>query len=439
MSRAVKSSLASLALLVAMAPVAFAQAVPASTMSPSVGPSLPSVDGIFHYALRGSENVNFQNNGSSTTNSTTFSGDAAYNSTSVVHPFSMLYAGGLILGNQYNGTVRTFQNFALSQGLVVGRWNFGISDSVSYLPQAPTLGLSGIPGIGDLGSQPGQGASSGPAGGVLTNNATNVSNALSGRAERELSLRTSISGSGSWSILRFPKGEGLENTQYSGNLGLNHRLDARDTISGSVLYSTYSYGSGIDLTMQTRGISAAFERILSRTLTMSASAGPMWLSSSNKALIPSRITLGTDLNLSYLAGFTHMSLSYSRGVNGGSGVQPGALSDNLSASIGRSYGPDWMASLSGNYTHTSGLVQNGALVGSSNPLFPYAGGKTNLVYGGVQVSRRLSDSLSAFASYTLQHQSIDNSLALQNAYSGLTQTLGVGISFSPHSTSLGQF
>ena len=439
MSGSLKSCVATLALFAATASVACAQAVPASIMSPSVGPSLPSVDGVFHYALRGSENVDIQNGGSSTSNSTTFSGDAGYNSRSVAHPFSMLYAGGLILGNQYDGTVTTFQNLALSQGLVAGRWIFGISDSVSYLPETPTLGLSGIPGVGDLGSQPGQGASSGPAGGVLTNNATNVSNALSGNVEREFTPLTSISGSGSWSILRFPKGEGLGNTRYSGDLALNHRLDPRDTISGSVLYSTYSYGNGINLTMQTRGVNASFDRILSSTLTMSASAGPMWISSSNSALIPSRVTLSTNLNLSYTLGMARMSLSYSRGVNGGSGVQPGALSDDLSASIGRAYGRDWMASLSGSYTRTSGLVQNGALVDTSNPLFSYAGGNTNLIYGGVQVSRRLSDSLSAFASYNLQHQSIDNSLALQNAYSGLTHTFGVGISFSPHSTFLGQF
>jgi hypothetical protein len=439
MSRVLKSCVASLALLAGTVSVAFAQAVPASTMSPSVGPSLPSVDGIFHYALRGSENVNLRNDGSGTSNSATFSGDAAYNSTSVVHPFSMIYAGGLILGNQYNGTARTFQDLALSQGLVAGRWIFGISDSVSYLPETPTLGLSGIPGVGDLGSQPGQGASSGPAGGVLTNNATNVSNSLSGNVERELTPLTSISGSGSWEILRFPKGEGLENTRYSGDLALNHRLDPRDTISGSVVYSTYNYGNGIDLTMQTRGVNASFDRILSRTLTMRVSAGPTWISSSNSALIPSRVILSANLNLNYILGMSRVSLSYSRGTNGGSGVQPGAVSDDLSASISRTYGPDWTASLSGNYTHTSGLLQNGALVGSSNSLFPYAGGNTNLIYGGAQVSRRLSDSLSAFASYNLQHQSIDNSLALQNAYSGVTQTLGVGISFSPHSTSLGQF
>lgn len=434
-----KSCVAALALLAATASVACAQALPASTMSPSVGPSLPSVDGAFHYALRASEMSEFGNEGFGTGNSASFSGDAAYNSTSTAHPFAMIYAGGLLLGNQYGGHVTTFQNLALSQGLVTGRWHLGVSDSVSYLPQTPTLGLSGIPGVGDLGTQSGDGPSSGPAGGVLTNNSTTVSNALSGSVERELSLRTSISGSGVWSMLRFPKGDGLENTMFSGDLGLNHRLDARDTISGTAIYSTFSYGGGIDLSMQTRGINAGFERILSSTLKMSVSAGPTWLSSSNSALIPSRVTVSANANLGYTHGFTMMSLGYSRGVNGGSGVQAGAISDNISASISRTYGRDWSASVSGNYTHSSGLVQNSALTGSLTSSFAYLSGTTNLTYGGVQVSRRWTDSLSAFATYNIQHQSIDDTLTSQHAFSGLTQTLGVGISFSPHSTSFGQF
>lgn len=434
-----KSCVAALALLAATASVACAQALPASTMSPSVGPSLPSVDGAFHYALRASEMSEFGNEGFGTGNSASFSGDAAYNSTSTAHPFAMIYAGGLLLGNQYGGHVTTFQNLALSQGLVTGRWHLGVSDSVSYLPQTPTLGLSGIPGVGDLGTQSGDGPSSGPAGGVLTNNSTTVSNALSGSVERELSLRTSISGSGVWSMLRFPKGDGLENTMFSGDLSLNHRLDARDTISGTAIYSTFSYGGGIDLSMQTRGINAGFERILSSTLKMSVSAGPTWLSSSNSALIPSRVTVSANANLGYTHGFTMMSLGYSRGVNGGSGVQAGAISDNISASISRTYGRDWSASVSGNYTHSSGLVQNSALTGSLTSSFAYLSGTTNLTYGGVQVSRRWTDSLSAFATYNIQHQSIDDTLTSQHAFSGLTQTLGVGISFSPHSTSFGQF
>lgn len=438
MSGSLKIYIASLALLAAAAPAAFAQAAPASTMSPSVGPGLPSIDGIFHYTLSASEQLQTGDLESGLGYSTALSGTASYTSRSVAHPFSLLYAGGLLLGNLYSNNLTPYQNLAISQGLVKGAWSFGVIDSVSYLPESPTTGLSGIPGVGDLGSQPTTGPSSGPAGGILTANATNISNALTGDAERRLSARTSASGSATWSILRFPNSNGLDNRQIVGQLGLNHRLDVRDTVSGNVSYSTLSYGSGIDLSIQTRGINGVFQRILSRTLSMSASVGPLWISSSNSALVPSNLTVATDLSLNYLRNDVSGSINYTRGVQGGSGVQAGVLADSTSAAVGRTFGPDWMTSVSANYTHSSGLVQNGALAGSELG-FLYSGGSTNMIFGGAQVSRRLSKSLSAFASYNIQHQSIDSSLAFQNAFSGLTQTFGVGITFSPRSTRLGQF
>jgi hypothetical protein len=427
---------------VSIASMAYGQALPTATAAPSAGPGLPSIDGIFHYSLRGSELLQTGYRGSGVSYSTVLSGDASYSSPSVVRPFSMVYSGGLFLGNQYSDTVRTFQNFAVSQGLIRGLWSFGISDSVSYLPQSPTTGLSGIPGVGDIGSSPAQGPSEGPAGGVLTYNSTNVSNALTGSVSRRVTPLTSVSGSGSWSILRYPDGTGLENTQVSGQLGVSHQLDRRDTVSGSATYSTFSYGAGIDLSIQTEGVNAAFSRVLSHTLSVSASAGPMWISSSNKALIPSNLTVASNFNLSYAGETTSAALSYSRGVNGGSGVQPGAIADSVAFSAGRSYGRDWAGSLTANYTHSGGLLkQTAVIVGFPAGQFPflYGGGNTNLAYGGAQVTRRISQTLSGYLSYNIQHQSIDNSLIFQNAFSGLSQTFGIGISFSPRSTRLGQF
>jgi hypothetical protein len=436
--------LATMTLFAAAASVACGQAAPAATsMAPTVGPiTLPTLDGIFRYSLSASELVQTGYRSSGVGFSTVFSGDAAYNSKSEARPFSMVYAGGVMLGNQYGRSATTFQNLSLSQGLIKGAWSFGVSDSVSYLPQSPTVGLSGIPGVGDLGPFPYQGPSSGPAGGVLTNNMTSVSNALSGTVARRLTALTSAYGSASWMILRYPNSDfGLENSSVSGQAGLNHRLDVRDTISGSASYSTFSFGSGIDLTMQTKGINGAFQRVLSRTLSLSVSAGPQWISSSNSLLLPSRTTVAADLGLTYSREFTTASLSYTRGANGGSGVQPGAILDSVSASIGRTYGRDWTAGITGNYSHSNGLLNPGAITGpaAGQAGFLYSGGNSNAVYGGLQVSRRIGNSLSAYASYNLQYQSIDNSLAAQNAFSGTSNTFGVGISFSPRASRFGSF
>ncbi|MEO6912195.1 MAG: hypothetical protein ABI158_14865 [Edaphobacter sp.] len=426
---------AALALFAAVSSIAYGQAAPSSVLSPTVGPVLSAIDGTFRYSLSASEMAQIGYQGQGASYITSLSGNAGYTSTSVTHPFGMLYSGGVLFGNQYGQGTRPFQNFVVSQGLVTGTWNFGISDSVSYLPQSPTTGLSGIPGVGDLGAFPIQGPSAGPAGGVLSNNSVSISNALSGNIERRLTGLTSISGSSTWMILRYPDNNGLDTSQISGEVGLNHRIDARDTVSGNVDYSTFSYGSNINLTVQTKGINGVYQRVLSRSLSMSASAGPMWISSSNSAQIPSRTTVSVNASLGYSRKFMTASLGYMRGVNGGSGVQPGALSDGFMGSIGRTYGRNWMTSLSADYIRTSGLLQTTV----PTPGFPYTGGASKTAFGGAQVSRRLTQSLSAFASYNLQHQSIDNSLASQNAFSGLSQTFGIGISFSPRSTRLGQF
>ncbi len=196
-----------LALCAAVVPAMYGQGTPDSSMSPTVGPSLPTIDGVFHYSLSASEMLQNGYRSQGATFTTSLSGNAAYNSRSTVRPFSMLYAGGLLMGNQYRQSVRTFQNFAVSQGLVAGAWIFGISDSVSYLPQSPTTGLSGIPGVGDIGAQPIQGPSVGPAGGALFNNSTNISNSLSGSVERRLTPLTSASASARSPIARARRRE----------------------------------------------------------------------------------------------------------------------------------------------------------------------------------------------------------------------------------------
>jgi len=404
-----------------------------SSVSPSM--NLPTPDGIFHYSLSASQLIQFGYYGSGTAYTTSLSGNVGYVSKSTKLPSTILYSGGVLFTTQAGQGTSTFQNLAISQGLVNGPWAFYITDSVSYLPQSPTTGLSGIPGIGDLGSLPIDGPSQGPAGGVLSNFGTRVSNMLSGTAERRITGKTSISGSGNWTLLRFVDGySGVDNTQVSGDVALNHRFDARDSGSLSATYSNFTYDS-LGYAFHTRGLSASFQRVLSRTLSASVSAGPTWIDSSNSALIPSRLTFGGGVGLSYTRRFTSAAINYNRGVNGGSGVQPGAISDSVQGSVGRTYGRDWAASVSGNYIHTSGLANNVA----SSPLFPLGGGASSTVYGGLQVTRKLGRSFSGFLSYTAQRQSVDNTLASQNAFQGLSQTIGIGISFSPRSTRLGQF
>jgi len=166
--------------------VCHAQAVPTAEsplMSSSLGPNLPSLDGVVHYALSASEIVQYGYYGpGDVSHSTDLSGDIAYTSKSTVRPFGLLFAGGVILANQSGQGTSSFWNLTASQGYITRHWAFNISDSFSFLPQSPTTGLSGIAGVGDLGF-PVESPTTGPAGGILTTSGDRIGNTLTGSVE----------------------------------------------------------------------------------------------------------------------------------------------------------------------------------------------------------------------------------------------------------------
>jgi hypothetical protein len=431
-------------LVLAMGSISYGQAIPAGGASMSTntsGPNLPNLDGIVHYALSASEIIQYGYYGSGqVTNSTALSGDVAYTAKSTVHPFNLLFAGGVILPNQSGQGTTYYSSAAVSQGYVTRHWNFNISDTVSYLPQSPTTGLSGIAGVGDLGSLPVEGPVTGPAGGIFTNAGNRISNTLTGGTERQINHDTSVSGFGSWSLLHFLDNNGLDSTDVSGMVALNRRLDARSTVSLNAVYTTISYSGDPTLVglnepdIETRGINVSYSRVLNRSLSMSVSGGPEWISSSNSTLIPASINASASASLSYSHRLTGVSVGYSHGVNAGSGVLPGAISDNVFASVSHTYGRKWVAALNAGYTHSSGLTE--IVIGNS--IVP-TNGVFDSTFAGVQVTRAISTHFSGFASYTIQDQSSKNALFLQNALNGTSQTFGIGITYTPRSTRLGQF
>ncbi len=166
-----------------LAPAGHAQAVPAATApAPYQGFGVPDLRGNLTYALSASESVTTgYNGGNGTATSTNLSGDAAYLSRSETHPFSAAYSGGFLGSTSGPQPSTTFQNLSLSQVFRQKKWNFIVGDTVSYLPQSPTVGLSGIPGLGDLAIDPvqiGQGFGSG----ILSNYANWVSTFISATA-----------------------------------------------------------------------------------------------------------------------------------------------------------------------------------------------------------------------------------------------------------------
>jgi hypothetical protein len=421
----------------ALSVAAFGQAIPTATeaITPTpagtTGPRLSWVDGTVHYALTLSQIVQLGYFGSgNTTTSTAVSGNVGYVSLSQWHPTSVLFSGGVLFGQSGQG-VSTFQNLTLSQSLIRGLWLMNV-------------GVTGVPGIVDIGGGTLDGPASGPAGGVLTYSGNRISNTLSGSLERRLTARTSASGGGSWAILHFLDDRaGLDTSAITGQVGLNYRINVRNSASISAVYSSYDT-TGVfavlppgypnnNVTFVAKGINVSYSRQWTRALSSDVSVGPQWIQSSSAQLIPDRLDVYVNAGLGYGRRLTSYSLRYTHGVNGGSGVQPGAISDNIGASASRNFTRVWAGSASFGWTRTSGLLNLYPALG------PAINGATTTEYGTLQVSRGFTRTISGYASYSIQNQSVNKVLSTQNAFNGTSHTFAVGVSWTPQAKRLGEF
>lgn len=400
-----------LAILLIAGAVAHAQVVPAATASGG----LPST-GNLHYAFRYSQGAQFASDmGDWQTSTPSVSLD--YASENQRHPFSLNYSGGYtwtLTGPTYSTGL--FQRLFLAQGFEWRKWNVRVSDDVSYRPQAPTTGFSGIPGIGEPIGEPSPNPP--PTQTILTLKSRVVENSVNGEIERSLRYGSSLSVGGGTDLLRYPDGDGLDTNTQMANAGLTWRLNARNSASFDYRFSQFSY-PGFGITFITNTGFFGFHRTWNRKVNSDLSAGPQWTSSSQSTAIPSSIGVAVDAALNYQFRSVSAGLNYNRGTNGGSGYQFGSKSDAVTANFSRRFGRDLNVGTAGGYTRTTGLQNN----------------EVNSETGGVQVSRRIGRLISAFANYTAMNQSSGATLPA-GTLNQLMHVVGFGIEYSPRDTHL---
>ena len=428
---------AAFAVLFAGVRAAVGQALPAAEASPiSTGFGLPRAAGSLQWAVTGSETLSwgyYANSGASA--ATNVSGDVAYLSNSKQNPFSMVFAGGRSWGTS-GGPSYTFLSLGLTQLFNVGRWNFVLSDSVSYVPGTPIFGLSGVAGVGDLGVNPVQvGVDSGQ--GVLTNYSPEVNNTSAGSVQRQITGKTYLDGSGSYTVLRFLDGPGgtgnygLESDSLTGSAGFGHHIDARNTFGGNYAYSSFIFlnnlSNGIpEPNFASQTASFFYSRQITRKLGFSVAAGPEWtkinLSGNGQSL-----NAYADASINYTGEFSHLSLSYVRSTNNGYGVIGGGISDSAAFSAARVFARVWNCAANVSYSHTANLPTAGVT--------PY---DFETAIAGGQVSRALAHNLSAYASFMVEDQTHASSNATVDLFDGVSQVVGFGVTYSPSSKHFGR-
>lgn len=386
---------------------AFAQVSPAATSS-----TLVSAASGLQYAFRYAESA-ILSSSYTTMQTSTVSGSVGYANRNQKLPFTMNYAGG------YNWTLSgpdymsgQFHRMELTQDFIYRRWKLNAGDSVSYLPQAPLTGFSGIPGIGEIIGLPNPNPSQTQT--ILTLKTHVVDNEARLSLEHTLNYATSVIVGGTSSELDFPDDNGINTRSWAANGALARRLSARTTILGRYRFSQFDF-SGTDVSMHTTDALFGFDRRVTRKLSVSASGGPEWIDSTVASAIPAQNTYALNGSATYSQRVDSFGASYAHGTNGGAGYLFGGIYDSASGNYLRMLNRNFTLGLTGGYYRTVGLNRNGV---------------TTSGYGATQVTWQLSRNLIVFGNYTGTSQSTTSVLS-GNVFTGTFHNISFGFGLSP--------
>lgn len=416
---------------------ALPQAVSTPVSSPTTGFALPAVAGQISYSLTASQIVDIGYNGQpGTVTSTNLTGNLGYVSSSETHPFSAVYSGGY-LGSESSQLPRgTFQTLSLSQVFHLRHNTIIGADSVSYLPQSPVAGISGIPGLGDLGAGAVQVVGGYTGVGILTQNQSRVSNIASLSDVQDITGKTSIHGTGTYAIQRFLGDGPLSTTTINNNgflsydsnevgaaAGFTHRLNRRNTFGADYTFARFTYPNQ-PYSFISHGLLGEYSHQFTPSLVFDGAAGPQWNTSSTYSA--TAINLAALLSLTYAKGLNGYALTYSRGTNNGSGVVQGAFSNSVGFLANRRFSRNLSGAASVSYAHTSSI-----------PSLLFTNFSVDTVVASGQVSRNLGRSFSVYGSYTVERQNTSTAVLSNLAFNGISQIIGFGITYSPASRFFG--
>jgi hypothetical protein len=380
-----------------------------STLNAQVAPAGTGVATNFSYVLRYAHTAHF---GTSLGNwqTATPSGEVDFRNGHRKTPFSLIYAGGytwtLTGPTQYS--TGFFQRLSLHQVLSNEKWKATFGDDVSYRPEAPFTGFSGIPGTGEPIGAP----SPPPSQSILTLGTHALDNLATGELTRILSPAYSVSVGANYDLLFFPDSNGLNTNHLSAQTELARRVSRRSSVFGAYIFNQFSYPD-VSLTTNANVVMAGYEHAFSRRFHVNLSAGPGWVTSSNNNVVPASTIVNANAGLDYQMPAGSAFVRYDRSTSGGSGYLLGQLSDTLDAGYSRVFARTFTAEVTGGYRRIQPLNKSAII---------------HAEVGAIQGSWRFGEHLSGFANYTVVAQESAGPLP-SNAVSAPLQTISFGIAY----------
>jgi hypothetical protein len=392
-----------------------------------VAPEATSGAASLNYSLSYAQTATFSG-GLGNQQRSTVSGNLGYEDGSVRRPFSVSLAGGFGWsegGPSYG--LGFYENLALSQGIIWRKTSVVIGDSVSYLPNSPITGFSGVPGTGEPIGGPGE-APTTTNQSILTLDTRAIANGVFVSVSQKTGSAWSLSGGGGMFNLIYPDGNGLDTNAESADATISRRLNKLNSLVASYGFSYFSY-PGYDFPITSNSLLVGGSREWNRSLSTSAEVGAGWTGSpgsvsssgtsgsSGSTPVPSSTRLNVTASISYHLRHGAISVNYIRATSGGGGYTLGAYVDAVNANYSRDAGKNLTIGFEGDYTRTETLQGTGVTIGK---------------VAGTQATWRMGRYLSAFANYTVLDQSSSAALP-SSALGSLYQSITVGVGFSPKS------
>jgi len=274
---------------------------------------------------------------------------------------SINYSGGGFFPSASSQHRGYFHQFGLNDSIDWGRWQLVLLDQFFYLPDSP-FGFGGGTGIstpgvgGSLGTPlPGLGGLYQPNQTILTSFGTRYGNSAATQLGYRISRRGSINLSGNYGILRFLQAGNIQSNNYGANVGYNYALGKKDTLGVLYRFEAFRF-VGNPQALDDHAVQFSYGRKITGRLALQVSGGPSFTTFAVPIGNATRqMGASASANLNYATARNNMTLTYSRGVSSGNGIQVGAFSDQVQVGETRQLTRLWK----GNFNF--GYARNGAL------------------------------------------------------------------------------
>lgn len=374
---------------------------------------------------------------------TVLSGSLNFNRSGSGSQFSTLYNGGETFNegygapSTYSGQASThsqFHNLAVSQEIDWARWHVLFRDDFMASPGAAFTGQGmGGPGLSaQFSSMLGASLNSfaqafQPAETVNTGNTMRYRNSILGQAAYSFSRRSAFTFSGSYGLLHFTSTGYFNSTMLDAQAGYDYLLDPSNSIAILASYGKIDY-SGTGTTTIGTGNSTSdyvaalgYGRKITGRLAFQAAAGPQEILFNGAGGVGNFHLLFASINssLNYARRRSGVSLSFVRGLTGGSGVYLGSTSNTFSSSGYYQFTRFWTGTVRGGYSLNNSLAPAGVATTQFDNWFI-----------GANLGRQVSPHAQINFNYGASRQNSPATCLVVNCGgTGLQQTFGMSVNW----------